>query len=155
MNPQDPLANLQPLRDPALISWWPLAPGWWILIALLIVVLCGAGWLLYRRWQGNAYRRQALRQLHELKDADLNGHAHAAQINALLKSVAIQAYDSRQVASASGSDWRTFLNTSASSDTLFGAELDRALYAKDESQFDLQQLHRAATAWISSHKVTP
>jgi hypothetical protein len=38
---------------------------------------------------------------------------------------------------------------------LFGAELDQALYAKGEPLIDLQQLHRAATVWINSHRVTP
>ena len=43
----DPLTI--PLRDihlPEVISWWPLAIGWWILIALpIILLLC---YLLYR-----------------------------------------------------------------------------------------------------------
>ena len=34
MTPTDPLAPLNPLRQPEAISWWPLAPcggSWWLL----------------------------------------------------------------------------------------------------------------------------
>ena len=30
-------------------SWWPLAPGWWVLLALLCVVLAAWGWHVLRR----------------------------------------------------------------------------------------------------------
>ena len=53
-----------PLRDlhlPEVIGWWPLAPGWWFLIALAVA---GLGYLSYRlltKWRRNAARRIALR----------------------------------------------------------------------------------------------
>ena len=39
-----------PLRDlhlPEAIGWWPLAPGWWILIAIALV---GLGFLIIVFW---------------------------------------------------------------------------------------------------------
>ena len=69
MNPQDPLAQLQPLREPELISWWPLAPGWWLLCGLLFLLLLSLTWWLLRRYRANAYRRQALRQLDQLQES--------------------------------------------------------------------------------------
>ena len=47
MNPEDPLSL--PLRDialPAEIGWWPLAPGWWVLVT--IVALALAVWRIWR-----------------------------------------------------------------------------------------------------------
>ena len=38
MNPQDPLAALHPLRTPEPIGWWPLAPGWWVLLMFVPLV---------------------------------------------------------------------------------------------------------------------
>ena len=66
MNPQDPLADLHPLRQPELIGWWPPALGWWLL--LLAVILCVASlvYVLLWRYRRNAYRRRALIQLQSL-----------------------------------------------------------------------------------------
>jgi len=66
MNPQDPLANLNPLRQPELISWWPLAPGWWLLLAIVLLGLSALVYFLIRRHRDNAYRRRALQQLQRL-----------------------------------------------------------------------------------------
>lgn len=44
----DPLAELRDIHLPDAISWWPLAPGWWMLLALLLTVMvalfCYLGW---------------------------------------------------------------------------------------------------------------
>ena len=40
-----------PLRDlhlPEVVGWWPLAPGWWVLLAMLVIA-CG---FLVRAWLG-------------------------------------------------------------------------------------------------------
>ena len=61
MNPEDiPLRDLQ---LPAVGGWWPLAPGWWVIIAILAVALLLLLRHLYRRWRWQAPRRIALRQL--------------------------------------------------------------------------------------------
>ena len=65
MNPEE-----IPLRDlhlPAITGWWPLAPGWWVLIGL---ALCGLGYLAWRAIQifrRSAPRRRALSQLRDLQ----------------------------------------------------------------------------------------
>ena len=94
MNPQDPLANLQPLREPELIGWWPLAPGWWFLIVLVLLGIAALTYLCYRRYQANAYRRQAVAQLNGLHGrwlSDRDGRTYLSAINTLLKSVALRA----------------------------------------------------------------
>ena len=47
MNPEMMLSQLAPLREPMAISWWPLAPGWWIVVALCIAML--TGWVIWLR----------------------------------------------------------------------------------------------------------
>ena len=55
-----------PLRDlhlPEAVGWWPLAPGWWGVIALaLIAAALLVRWYLQLRSQ-SAARRHALQQL--------------------------------------------------------------------------------------------
>ncbi|MCB1675836.1 MAG: DUF4381 domain-containing protein, partial [Halioglobus sp.] len=94
MNPQDPLANLHPLREPLAVSWWPPAPGWWLVLALGIGTVLALTALLLRRYRRSRYRRQALQrlaQMHERYLADGDAAQFATQTNALLKAVALRA----------------------------------------------------------------
>lgn len=54
-----------PLRDihlPNPISWWPLAPGWWLLLVMAIL-LCGLTVWLIRMLLRPTLRKQAIQQL--------------------------------------------------------------------------------------------
>ena len=66
----DPQAiPLRGLHLPETVGWWPLAPGWWVLI---VVAFIAAGMLIrlwLRRRAHAAARRKALRQLEESRSA--------------------------------------------------------------------------------------
>lgn len=117
MNPQDPLAQLKPLRLPDADFSWPLAPGWWLLGLLALIVISAAGWFLYRRFKRAAVIRRARRELVaiELNWQQSSDSAAACQAaNALLKSVALH-YDHRSdVAALSGDAWKQYLLQSVS-----------------------------------------
>lgn len=156
MNPQDPLASLQPLREPPPIGWWPPAPGWWLLAALLLAALLVLAWYLLRRHRNNAYRRQALAQLEQLAvqyQQQPDALRFLADINALLKSVALVAYPRRAVAASSGADWLAFLNSSLGPDDQFPAEFVTGAYHRCSPEIDANQLRRCAAAWIKRHEV--
>ena len=57
------LSNLRDIVEPAAVSLWPPAPGLVLLGSLLLVWIVYALLLWRRRWQANAYRRQALGEL--------------------------------------------------------------------------------------------
>ncbi len=155
MNPQDPLANLHPLRQPELIGWWPLAPGWWLLLCLIVISVGLLIYLLRRHWRKNAYRRRALAQLdslHAQYQSDSRDAEYLGAINALLKSVALHAYPRATVASRHGEAWRQFLNTSLPQDMQLQSEFDDAVYRDSSPQIDLTRVHRAAQHWIKKHK---
>lgn len=158
MNPQDPLANLQPLRAPELIGWWPPAPGWWVLMLVLILTLAALTYWLVKRYRKNAYRRHAVKQLQSLAmtfKGDDNVCDHLSQVNALLKSVALVAYSPHEIASQHGESWRKFLNQSAAPGEPFQPSFAEALYQKTPPEIDITQIHRAADHWIRHHRVTP
>ena len=57
-----------PLRDihlPEPVSWWPPAPGWWLLAGLLILLAVGAllVWRWYRRGRLGRSARRALERV--------------------------------------------------------------------------------------------
>ena len=155
MNPQDPLAALQPLRDPQVISWWPLAPGWWLLALLVMALLSAAAYVLVKRYRANAYRREALAQLglmHTRYQAERDLQRFAADTNALLKSAALVAYPEHEIAARHGAEWARFLNQCGAG-ALFDESSMEALYSPELEQVDAQQLYNSASNWLSEHRV--
>lgn len=155
MNPQDPLANLHPLREPEMINWWPLAPGWWMLFVAVIVTLVGLGYWLIKRYRGNAYRRQALRQLQQLHShyqSSRNGSEFASQVNALLKRVALTAYPQEKVAAHHSESWQAFLNQQLPAGEQFQADFTTAAYRETCPDLNMEQLQLTATRWIKHHR---
>lgn len=160
MNPSDPLAQLHPLREPPAIGWWPPAPGWWIGLALVLIGLAGLGWLAYRRWRSNRYRRRALRQLESLRQelaAEPDSQRYAAAVNALLKAAALEAYPRQQVAALSGQEWIEFLNTGSGCTRSpgFQATFTAAIYSAARNDLDRTAVQSAATNWIRWHRAAP
>ena len=156
MNPQDPLANLHPLREPDLIGWWPLAPGWWLLLVTVLLGLATLAYFLVRRYRANAYRRRALSQLHVLHEeylADADASRYITRTNALLKSVALRAYPPRQVAANSGEEWLAFLNNGLQAPERFHDNFATAAYQKVCPEMDMAQVHRVTRNWIKRHPV--
>jgi hypothetical protein len=155
VNPQDPLAALHPLREPLPIDWWPLAPGWWILLVLLAVALLIFAWILLRRYKTRAYRREALAQLESLRTRyrqSQDANAYLAAANALLKSASLIAYPRRDVAASSGSAWLAFLNQGLDATDHFPEEFVNGAYRKSALAIDVDQLHSTAANWIRRHE---
>ncbi len=104
---------LRGLHLPDAIGWWPLAPGWWLVIALLVL---GLGLLLrdaLRRHARSRARRHALRQLEQYTVA-FAGHGNAVtlgiEISELLRR-AMLAYAPRgDVAGLTGEAWLAWLD---------------------------------------------
>jgi membrane protein implicated in regulation of membrane protease activity len=156
VNPQDPLANLHPLREPVTIGWWPPAAGWWLLLVTGILAVAVLAYLFYRHRRRNVYRRHALLQLQTLQathQAQSNDRQYLEEINALLKSVALYAYPRCEVAAQHGESWRTFLNRDLPPGDQFQPTFDEAAYQKSCPEIDMAQVHRAAQHWIRHHKV--
>lgn len=153
MNPQDPLAALHPLRQPEAIGSWP-AVGWWLLLALVLTALLAAALWLRRRRRASAYRRHGVLQLEQLYQAyelHRDGNRLLAEVNALLKSVALVAYPHTDIAAQYGSNWVAFLHAQADG-VAFPPGFEQAPYQPD-ANIDVAALERAARHWIKHHRV--
>ena len=155
MNPADPLAQLNPLREPAAIGWWPLAPGWWLLIILVLILCAVALWQLFARYRRNAYRRQGIAALSEIR-AQWQGNDDATtcltQANALLKAVALRAFPQRDTASLTGEGWLSFLNTGSGFDAQFQLASLQAQYQALPDSVSVSDHLDAIARWIKAHK---
>lgn len=159
MNPTDPLAQLNPLREPAAIGWWPLAPGWWLLIALVLIAAGVLAWRLTLRYRRNAYRRQAIAELQAIRsrwESDGDDSLCLTQTNALLKAVALHAFPRRDIASVSGEQWRDFLNNSSSgTNGQFEIGALQAQYQPSADVADVGAHLDHSDQWCRNHRVTP
>ena len=148
MNPEMMLSQLAPLREPPPISWWPLAPGWWVLIVLAVIAITALTAWLTKRHRQRHYRRVALLALSELRLQQAGGDA----INRLLKAAALQAYPPDQIAALHGPSWLQFLaSTCQKLEASDLAELEQR-YQRDPSASS-DALYAAAEQWIRGHEV--
>ncbi len=115
MNPATQSAlQLRDIHLPAEPGLWPPAPGWWILAALLLVLLSWAAWFALRRYRLHRQRQRILAVLSELEQKTANNATpeKIAQISILLRRLALMRYPRRQVAALTGNDWLSFLDES-------------------------------------------
>jgi len=106
--------QLEDIHLPATPAFWPPAPGWWIAFALLLAAI---GLITMRGYRYRKIRQQRLHILNALKvlQQDLEQQADPeafANINQLLRRLALMFYPREQVASLTGSDWLKFLDDS-------------------------------------------
>lgn len=97
-----------PLRDvhlPEPPSWWPPAPGWWLLGAAILLVLLGlAGWIAWRRLR----RRRWLRWFEQASEGHGTLPERLAAISALLRRAARRRQPGAEL--LQGEAWLRFLD---------------------------------------------
>lgn len=118
MNQPNLLAQLHDLHQPTPVSWWPPAPGWFILFVLVIGGCFILGRLAYKTWRRAKRKRYALQQLARLQQSYMQTQdcADIAKVAVLLKQVVMTRYSRKQVASMTGPTWLKFLDTISKTD---------------------------------------
>jgi hypothetical protein len=151
MNPGSEL----PLRDihlPDPVSWWPPAPGWWMLLALLVAIALLSGFL-HHRYRRNALQRAAQQALHKIgEDYRQSGDALllAQQLSMLLRRVSLSCYPRQQVAGLTGRAWLSLLDRTLPGDEFqqgAGRVLIDAPYSLD-SRVDGPALLQLCERWL-------
>jgi len=109
----DPLAELHDIHLPEAIGWWPLAPGWYLL--LIIVLLFIAATYYFWRWrkmqkhQPIVFSNQdviqaAMLELDSIEQSDADNRQRLADISQLLRRCALQLTRLNHVASTADYD---------------------------------------------------
>lgn len=163
MSTPDALTALKDIHLPPAISWWPPAPGWWILLGF-----CGfCLWLslIYckRRYQAQRPKQEAYQCLEQYKNdyletGDLS--TAYAEINALLKRVSLHYYPRSLVAAKHGEAWIQFLKDTSDKLSFEHIQTDLCAYPyqtmpttpTEQRLATIQPLLLLAKGWIAQQK---
>jgi len=150
-----------PLRDihlPPEISWWPLAWGWWALLALVVLILV----ILFNWWRQRSSSQKhvdlsaqasALKELERIEQQ----YSHdplglVRELSVLLRRIAISLYGRRNVAGLTGMTWLQFLDKQGSS-PVFSERFQQSLTElpyRAQGSTDAQALVQEVRQWLYS-----
>jgi hypothetical protein len=147
----DLLSQLRDIHGAPEAPFWPPAPGWWVLAALLLAAVAWAVAALLRRWRARRRRQELLRQLETLRDRHdprQEPGAWLASVSRLLKVTALRAFPDASPGTLTGPAWAEFLGGES------GPGDFRALASgpyENEPEFDAGAVEAAARAWLRRH----
>ena len=159
------IANI-PIRDihlPGDVSWWPLAPGWWITIGLFALAAV-AVYFLRLSQQRKQLAKQSMEEFSSLVEKykkDSDAKSLVAGVSELLRRVSVMQFSDETIAGLTGNAWLEFLDQGLSSKNadqslLFQSEVGEYLisiqYQKDESieRQKLDKLLILSKCWLQS-----
>ncbi|MCG6938249.1 MAG: DUF4381 domain-containing protein [Gammaproteobacteria bacterium] len=163
-NPQQ--LNLRDIHLPEPVSWWPPAPGWWIILALAVLIAALVT-IARRIYLGRQLRRDIKSELDNIKQQfqqNRNKTRLAKSLSILLRRASISYYPRADIAGLTGDDWLSYLddsNAKSSSGNRFQSDTGRVLltapYLPDTDQqdndrldFDAQKLIQLCESWLQS-----
>jgi flagellar biosynthesis chaperone FliJ len=146
-----PLQNLKDIHSPDVVGIWPLAYGWWILSAIILIVMILAIKWLFNAHKKQIIKRQALVELREIPHDQVN---NIAQLNQLLKRAAMGYFPKSYIQKMYGQEWTSFLIETFPSkkNQVFSTQisaLQNALYQQSDSQNSDFSAHQTAVqSWL-------
>lgn len=142
------------ITRPPEISWLPETLGWQILLFIFALFIMYRGYLIFKRYMDNAYRRWAGQQLSQLTESTED----IQKLPVLLKRTALYAYQRSDVADLTGQDWESWLDKECAKTNFSKAPLTGVLNQisyNPTSQItteQFKQLKQQMHNWIKFHK---
>lgn len=139
------------------ISPWPLAIGWWVLIACGMFFLMAAFWFTKRRIDYlRSWKRDAFKKLDALEHnlTPATSKETVAALSEYLRRIALRRFPRKECAGLVGNDWLKWLQTHDPKQfdwPLKGKLLVEAVYAQDHQELPLSQIKeliQAARHWV-------
>ena len=156
------LQNLHDILIPYPVPFWPPAPGWYVLGAVVVIGIVWVTWRWFQSWRANRYRREALAELDRLEISvqdDFSREAALRGLPELVKRTALAGLRRDHVASLSGKAWLEFLDQTGSTDAFtqgpgsllldFSYQTPSALERISEKQ--IKELVSLIRKWIKTH----
>lgn len=109
---KDPLAHLHDIEGLDVLGWWPLAPGWWMVIILSSSALFLLSFWFYRKRVFEGSWRHAIScQLSEMEHTleESTAQATVADLSELIRRIAMHQYSRSECAGLEGSAWLLWL----------------------------------------------
>lgn len=162
----NPTAQALELRDihlPDAISWWPIAPGWWILLISFIVII-SAFFIIKRIYVSKQLKRDINSELGLIKknfQSLSNKPQLAKSLSVLLRRASISYYPKDDIAGLTGDDWLRHLDSTghAANKIKFQSDTGRVLLSapylpgNSDVDFDSKALIQLCESWLlASHK---
>lgn len=144
---QQALAELHDIQLPTEPGLWPLAPGWWVLLAVVAALIFSV--FLFRYWwRRTALKRAAIAEWQTVADSELAGQALLTALAQLLKRAAI----SRDPHAAALTDqhWADYLNQQGQTN-FFTTQAGQQLLAERFGKVvdvDAEQQLKAVHDWL-------
>ncbi|MDF1714874.1 MAG: DUF4381 domain-containing protein [Akkermansiaceae bacterium] len=143
------LDRLHDIAMPQKVSWWPLAPGWYVVIGIVLAVVIFFVCRAWKSWRADAYRRAALRELAAADDV--------ATIAEILRRTALSVTSRHEIAGKTGTAWLDWL-ASKFPETMPESvrhQLSNSIYSKAPSEPVTSELRDYASSWIAGHQHPP
>ncbi|WP_146745365.1 DUF4381 domain-containing protein [Dyella jiangningensis] len=156
--PAPSIADLKDIPLPPPVPYTPQTMGWWVLLALVLLVVLWIGALRLRRWWRNRYRRAAQKELaaieHAMADPSQRQQALAA-VPALVKRTVLTWAPRDTVAPLSGEAWLGYLDRTFAGERFTrgpGRHLQTLAYGgADIASGDTDALMTLLHRWIDDH----
>ena len=161
MDSEELLAQLADIHLPEPVSFWPPAPGWWVLAVIILIALIYIG----RRFAAARTRRKiceyalselaaCYQSLVSADDADLDQLKlrYLNEVNSVLRRVALVHFPNSNVASLGGRAWVDFIRQSGDARLLdddIAAALSHGRF-QTKCDVDADALYELGQAWIKS-----
>lgn len=168
-NANSALDQLPPLMLPDTIGWWPLALGWWLVIAVTITVVSLLTYAAYRHHRQGRLRRatqKLAKQYWSDYETHLDADAYLVQMVQLIRRFCLHQYNDALLIRSSGKQWLQQLDNLLDTPLLnnTNGELLLTIYqpplSSDKKQqsvvshAQLQQTHTLILRWLRQVPLT-
>lgn len=161
MDSEELLAQLADIHLPEPVSFWPPAPGWWILAALILALAIWGVSRLVAAAQFSKIRNHALAELDKCyqtyaDNSELDQNTLQLQFvngaNSVFKRVALYHFKSPEIASLGGSQWVDFMKRTGNSELLDSQIYDALSFGRFQTKIDVDvdKFYAFGRQWIGS-----
>lgn len=164
MDSAELLEQLADIHLPPAVSYWPPAPGWWLLAILVISALVWAVLLISRRIKQRRICDFALKELdtiyrqfdEDCQQPEVNENSarlrFVNQLNSIFRRVALWHYPNSSIASLGGTEWVDFIRKKGDSSGMTDeiAEVISQGRFRPHCDVDVNSLYQFAQQWITS-----